>query len=267
LSRSRNYLGRGLLARIGAPIRKMLNAQRVEWGLKPFSRTGDSLSSIAQIAQMPQAFEFENAPRLEVLHYTGPWINPAQRPHVSFPWDRLDGRPLVYASLGTLQNGAESVFRTIAEACAGLPVQLVLSLGGGLEPEQLGKLPGDALLVPFAPQLELIKRSRVVITHAGINTVLESLVEGVPLVAVPMGNDQPGVAARAAARGVALVVPRVRLTPARLRRAIRAVLDDPRYRQRAQELGHIIQQIDGPALAAQIIEQSLQLSSVSKIAG
>jgi zeaxanthin glucosyltransferase len=263
LSRFRNYLGRKLARWIGAPILNMLNQQRIEWGLKPFRRTGDSLSRIAQIAQMPSAFEFESAPRSEILHYTGPWVDAKQRPPVDFPWQRLDGRPLAYASLGTLQNGADSVFRTIAEACAQLPVQLVMSLGGGLEPERFGNLPGDPLVVPFAPQLELIKRARVVITHAGINTALESLAEGVPFVAIPIGNDQPGVAARAVARGVAVMVPQRRLTASRLRRAVQTLLEDDGHRLRAQQFARAINQINGPALAAEIIEQSLQLTAVS----
>ena len=145
---------------------------------------------------------------------------PRQRPVVEFPWERLDGRPLIYASLGTMQNGSESIFRTIASACAGLDAQLVISLGGGLDPVRLGSLAGDPIVVRYAPQLEIVKRAAVVITHAGLNTVLESLAEGVPLVALPLGNDQPGVAARVAARGAGVVIPQQKLTADKLRAAV-----------------------------------------------
>jgi len=248
-----------LLHRMGKPISDLLNAQRKEWGLKPFKSYLDALSPLAQVAQMPRLLEFESADWPGNLYYTGPWVNPSLRPRVDFPWDRLDGRRLVYASLGTLQNRSEPVFRTIAEACSELPVQLVISLGGGLEPEQLGKLDGDPVVVSFAPQLDLIDRAEVVITHAGINTVLESLSEGVPLVAIPQGNDQPGIRARLAARGLGVVVPSRKLSVSRLRRAVRIVLDHVGYRARAQEFGKKIREIDGPALAAEIIEQSLRL--------
>jgi MGT family glycosyltransferase len=259
LSRSKNRMARRILTMMTKPLANLLNAQRAEWGLKRIYRPTDSLSRIAQVAQLPRALEFEVAQGLDILHYTGPWVNASQRPPVAFPWERLDGRPLVYASLGTLQNGMEPVFRTIAEACAGLPMQLVLSLGGGMEAEQLGKLAGDPLVVRFAPQLELIKRAHVVITHAGINTALEALHEGVPLVAIPLGNDQPGVAARVAARGAGVVVAKSKLNAERLRRALRRVLDEPGYRERAQELGRQLRAIDGPALAAEIIERALGL--------
>ena len=154
-----------------APIFKVVNDQRRAWGLPPLKRSTDALSKLAQIAQLPAALEFDVPGRPAVLHYTGPFVDAHQRPVVDFPWDRLDGRPLVYASLGTLQNGSESIFRTIAEACAGLHAQLVISLGGGLDPARLGSLPGDPLVVRYAPQLEIVKRAAAVITHAGLNTV------------------------------------------------------------------------------------------------
>src|SRR5262249_20878000 len=150
----------------------------------------------------------------------GPFVDAQQRPKIEFPWERIDGRPLIYASLGTMQNGSESIFRTIAEGCAGLDAQLVISLGGGLDPARLGVLEGDPVVVLYAPQLEILKRAAVVITHAGLNTVLESLAEGVPLVALPLGNDQPGVAARVAARGAGVVIPQKKLNAKKLRTAV-----------------------------------------------
>jgi UDP:flavonoid glycosyltransferase YjiC (YdhE family) len=57
-------------------------------------------------------------------------------------------------------------------------------------------LPDDAIIVDYAPQLQLLKKASLCITHAGINTTLESLSNGVPLVAIPIANDQPGIGAR-----------------------------------------------------------------------
>ena len=260
LSRLRNRLAIGLLLRIAAPIFRDVNRQRVAWGLNPIMRSEDALSPLAQIAQMPEALEFEIIGEKPAgVHYTGPLENSRQRPAMEFPWEHLNGRPLIYASLGTLQNGSETLFRTIAEACAGLDAQLVISLGGGLEPARLGKLPGDPLVVRFAPQLDILKRAALVITHAGINTVLESLREGVPLVAVPLAHDQPGVAARVKAHGACVVLSRHRLNAVRLRNAVMLVLQDARYREAAKALQKTILPIDGPGRAADIIEQVLKL--------
>jgi zeaxanthin glucosyltransferase len=262
LRRLRNRLAIQLLLRMASPIFKEVDRHRKAWGLKLHQRPEDALSPIAEITQLPEALEFPLAgARPERLFYTGPFVQPQQRPPIDFPWDRLDGRPLIYASLGTFQNGFDAIFRTIAKACAGLDAQLLISLGGGLHPEQLGPLAGAPLVVRFAPQLEILKRAAVVITHAGINTVLESLSEGVPLVAVPLGNDQPGVAARVKARGAGVVVSRHRLNPPRLRRAVLRVLEDGRYAKAAKELQQSIRQMDGPGRAAELIEQALHLHS------
>ncbi|HEX5284664.1 MAG TPA: nucleotide disphospho-sugar-binding domain-containing protein [Bryocella sp.] len=260
LSRLRNQLGMRLLTLLAAPVLREVNRQRETWGLKPLARLTDTLSPLAQVAQMPEALEFDCGERPEVLHYTGPFIDAQQRPAVAFPWERLDGRPVIYASMGTLQNGAEKVFRTIAEACVNLDAQLVISLGGGLSPERLGRLPGDPIVVGYAPQLQLLKRAAAVITHAGLNTTLESLTEGVPMVCIPMGNDQPGVAARVAAKRAGMVIPLGKLSVRRLRGCVQAVLEDSRYGEAARGLQEKIVGIDGPGRAADVIEAKLGLA-------
>lgn len=260
LSRLRNRLAMHLLLRIAAPIFREVNRHRLAWGLKPYQHPEEGLSPFAQITQLPEALEFDiHGEKPAGLHYTGPFVDAQRRPAVDFPWERLDGRPIIYASLGTLQNGSEAIFRTITEACVGLNVQVVISLGGGLDPARLGALAGDPLVVHFAPQLEILKRTALVITHAGLNTVLESLSEGVPLVALPLGNDQPGVAARLKARGACVVVSRHRLSSARLRKAVLLVFQNAGYREAAQVLQRAIQQSDGAGRAADVIEQVLNL--------
>jgi MGT family glycosyltransferase len=259
-SRLRNDLGFRLLSRVAAPIYAAVNRQRKAWNLMPVRSTTEALSKLAQIAQLPAALEFDVDTKLAILHYTGPFVDAQQRPKVGFDWTRLDGRPLIYASLGTLQNGSDEVFRIIAEACASLPAQLVLSLGGGLDPERLGSLPGDPVLVNYAPQLDLVKRAAAVITHAGLNTVLESLAEGVPLVCIPLGNDQPGVAARVATRGAGVVIPRRKLSTRRLRSAVNAVLEVDSYRHAARNLQVAMKQVDGLERAADFVEGALKIS-------
>jgi zeaxanthin glucosyltransferase len=262
--RLRNRLGFRVLSHMAAPIFAAVNEQRRLWGLKPLERSTDVLSPLAQISQLPAVLEFEIGDRPPLVHYTGPFVDARQRPRVDFAWERLDGRPLVYASLGTLQNGSENLFRIVADACVGLDAQLVISLGGGIDRERLGVLSGDPLVVPYAPQLEIVKRAAAVITHAGLNTTLESLAEGVPLVCIPLGNDQPGVAARVAARGVGLVVSPSRLKAKRLRSAIRAVLEVEKYRCAAREVQASMLRVNGLQRAADIIEDTLKIDLATR---
>ena len=153
-----------------------------------------------------------------------------------------------------VQNRVLPIFRAIASACAELPAQLVISLGGGGVPEDLGDLPGAPLVVPFAPQLELLERALLVITHAGMNTTVESLGQGVPLVAVPITNDQPAVAARIVRSGCGAAVPLRRATVARLSDAIARVFHDPGYTERARAMADCNRRAGGVPRAADIIE-------------
>src|SRR5260370_16753107 len=73
-------------------------------------------------------------------------------------------------------------------------MQLVLSIGSSLDPEKISSLPANSIVVKNAPQMELLKRSALCITHAGLNTPLESLTQGVPMVAIPVSIDQPALA-------------------------------------------------------------------------
>jgi MGT family glycosyltransferase len=163
---------------------------------------------------------------------------------------------LIYASMGTLQNRLGYVFHAIAQACRGLDADVVISLGGGTAPEQVGKLPGDPIVVPFAPQLELLAKASLTITHAGMNTALETLAHGVPAVAIPVGNDQPGVAARLKWSGAGEFLPLSQLRADRLRTLVERVLTDPRYRERAKELQRGFQASGGLKQAADIVERA-----------
>jgi UDP:flavonoid glycosyltransferase YjiC (YdhE family) len=81
----------------------------------------------------------------------------------------------------------------------------------------------------------LLKRATLCITHAGLNTTLESLAHGVPMVAIPIGYDQPGVVARIAHHGTGEFLEVDELTTDRLRGLIEKVLHDPSYRGESEE--------------------------------
>jgi UDP:flavonoid glycosyltransferase YjiC (YdhE family) len=253
--RLRNWMANAACEWIVSGVLSTINRQRRAWGLPPARGLNALFSRLAQVAQLPATLELPG-PRLPPqVHYTGPWTDAAGREPVYFPWSRLDlDRPLVYASMGTLQNGILRTFRMIAEACAGLDLQLVISLGGGQDPALLGDLPGDPVVVGYAPQLDLIRRAALTISHGGLNTTLESLAWGVPMVVLPVTYDQPGVGARVEWSGVGRSIPVGRLMVDRLRDAVRSVLGNPTYRERAGRLRSSIEAADGLNRAADLIE-------------
>ena len=262
LAQVRNGVGNVASEWILSGVLRTINRQRRAWGL-PRARDVDALfSTLAQVAQLPAALELPGRQTPRYLHHTGPWTDAAGREPVDFPWSRLDpGQPLAYASMGTLQNGVLQTFRLIAEACAGLDLQLVISLGGGQEPALLGDLPGDPVVVGYAPQLELVRRSALTISHGGLNTALESLAQGVPMVVMPVAYDQPGVGARVEWSGAGRSIPIGGLTVDRLRDAVRTVLGNPAYRERASQLRTSIEAADGLNRAADLIEAAFGSNS------
>jgi zeaxanthin glucosyltransferase len=252
----RNRMGNAAFEWTFSGVLGTINRQRRAWGLSPARNFNALLSGLAQVSQLPAALELPGRRLPAGFHHTGPWTDAAGRAPVDFPWSRLDlGRPLAYATMGTLQNGVLRTFRVIAEACVGLDLQLVIALGGGQDPARLGDLPGDPVVVGYAPQLELVRRSALTISHGGLNTALESLERGVPMVVLPVAYDQPGVGARVEWAGVGRSIPVGRLTFDRLRDAVLTVLANPAYRVRAGRLQTSIEAADGLNRAADVIEE------------
>lgn len=256
-ARLRNLGGGLLLMLIGNSLGKLIANQRKQWKLRPYKTFDDACSPLAQISQQPAEFEFPRNSLPHYFHFTGPFANMKSQKHVVFPFEQLTGQRLIYASLGTLQNLLLWVFHDIAEACADLDVQLVISLGGSGDLNSLSQLPGSPLVVKYAPQLQLLQKATLAITHAGLNTALEALSFGVPMVAIPIANDQPGVAARIAWTGTGEVVPLRHLKPLRLKTVVTKVLNNPSYKENAIRLQCAIRQAGGVRRAADIIEQAI----------
>ena len=259
---ARNVMRNVWIRFMASELCALVNRQRKIWGLQPKAGLDGFSSGLAQIAQVPQDFDFPRRKLPTSFHYAGPFLDRSGRPEIAFPWARRDvSRPLVFVCMGTLQNGMERVFRVVAEACAAFPVQTVISLGGGLPVEALGPLPGDPIVVRYAPQLELLSKAALTVFHGGLNTALESLSCGVPMIAIPVTMDQPGVGARIIWTGTGRTIPVTQLTIDRLRLAIDEVLTNPGYRANAQRLQRLIVANRGVARAAELIEGALMSRS------
>ncbi len=255
LARARNRAGTFVADRLIAPINRTLNRHRRGWGLQPIRQPDDTFSRDAQICQLTPDFDFPRRGAPSCLHYVGPIVDGYGR-RIPFPYESLNGKPLVYVSLGTLQDPASEYFRIIARACAGLDLQVVIAAGRN-EPRTLRALAGSPIVVQYAPQLELLARASLTITHAGLNTVMQSLLFGVPMVAVPLTHDQPATAARIAWSGTGEVIPPKALTTERLVASIRRVLDDPSFRQKAQRIRESARSAGGADRAADVVETVL----------
>ena len=254
--RLRNWAGYTASRRVTRPVFDLVNRFRRDWGLAKLRDAAESFSELAQISQQPAAFDFPRTNLPQSFHYVGPLRHASPRT-IPFPWDKLDGRPLIYASLGTLQNRKEALFRQFAEACKDLNVQLVITHGGGLPESVTSTFPGNPLVVSYAPQLAVLSKASLTLTHAGLNTVLDSLTHGVPLVAVPITYEQPAIASRIRWAKVGEVLALQKVNPKRLRHFIEKTLSNMSYALAAQGVKRSIAEGGGANKAATIIEKVL----------
>jgi zeaxanthin glucosyltransferase len=251
--------------RMRGPIRGALDRYRQGAGLGPVRKMRQIFPELAHITQLPECLDLPRAALPRNFYYAGPFVNRATRLKVDFPWNRLDGRTVVYASLGTTRNVKLDVLRLIAEVCQEFDLQLVISLGNRFCPSMLGDLPGTPVVVRYAPQLELLQLAQIVITHGGANTVFEALLEGKPMLVLPIAYDQPALAARLARLKVAEVIPAETLSRARLRSGLVKLLSSTSYHAAAEQAQARISALGGLELAVDIIEEALSRAPVTRL--
>jgi zeaxanthin glucosyltransferase len=263
----RNRQGWVAFDRAYAPLLSLVNRQRESWGLPLHTNLQeDSFSRLAQICQIPPSLEFPRTQASNTLHLVGPLRDEQLSGEVPFSWEWLDDRPLIYASCGTIQNRLENVFRAMIEACAPFQAQTIISLGGdALTPTLFGSVPPNIKVVPYAPQRPLLERASLCINHAGLNTVLDSLEFGVPMVSIPIASDQPGTATRTKRLGAATVIPVAELSAARLSLEIQSVLANSSYREAAKAAAEEIGKLNPVAEAVRIIERVLSVGNQLEI--
>lgn len=163
-------------------------------------------------------------------------------------------RAQVYISLGTVLNNAPAFYRRCFSALGDLDVDVTLSVGR-CEISALGDIPPNFSVHPRVNQLEVLASCDVFLTHCGMNSASESLLCGTPMVLFPQHSEETAVADRIRELGAGL--PLGRPTARNIRRAVLAVLNDPRYRQSAQAIAGDFSSCGGAALAADFVESSI----------
>ncbi|GHO94451.1 putative UDP-glucosyltransferase YjiC [Reticulibacter mediterranei] len=154
-----------------------------------------------------------------------------------FPFDKLNTElPLLYISMGSVMTNQPEFYKHCFEAFGGQPWQVVLTVGKSTDTTQLGAVPDNFLLSPYVPQLEILPRTQVFVTHAGTNSVMESIYYGVPMVLIPQQPEQQMHARRTVELGLGVQLDKGAVTAASLREAVEHVANDPQYRTHAQEM-------------------------------
>ena len=198
-------------------------------------------------------FDLSFAKLPEKHHYVGPlgiWEPPSERPsYLDEPGD-----PWVLVSISSQMQDDMPIAEAALDALGHRPVRMLLTLGPDHTTAELAVVPENTRVEQKISHSAVLERARLLVSHAGHGSVMKALWYGCPMVLVPWGRDQPGVAARAAALGVAEVVPRDHASPAAIGEALTRSLDDDGMRANAEQHAARLQLTNPPDVAAGLIE-------------
>jgi UDP:flavonoid glycosyltransferase YjiC (YdhE family) len=192
------------------------------------------LRGVPELVLCPEAFDF---PRPPVPHRLSVASVDLSRREAAVDLGVLPAnKPLVYCALGGQRYRAAETpgfFRRLLRAFESQPGwHLLLAVGKHAAPASLGPFPANVTVLESAPQLAVLRRARAMITHAGLGSVKECVMLGVPMVAVPLDVDQPANAARIAYHGLGAQVDVAEVTPAALVAALAPLVGDGPERAR-----------------------------------
>ena len=215
-----------------------LNEARRQIGLTPVGSASDQLAQVARVLVLTSAaFDPPPAAVPPNVRYVGPQLDDLWRERLDLSWPGRNREPLVVVSFST-RFAAGRVGQRALDALGTLRVRGLLTLGPALAHDDV-RVPANVLGCSYVPHRAVLPHARLVVTHAGLGTVMAALAHGVPLVCVPLKNDQYENAARVHASGAGLWVGR-HATRRSLRRAILAVLDERRFTDAARRLAGAI---------------------------
>jgi MGT family glycosyltransferase len=235
----RDRLLNGIATRVLARGLPVLNKARSEQRLAPLDDWAAQLLGVQAICVMTAPeLDFSSRAALPAnVHYVGAAFEPYPR-EWSSPWPETNRDPLVVLSFSTSYMDQQALAQRALDAVAGLPVRALLTAGPALDAQAL-RVPANARVVAYVPHRTVFPHAALVVTHAGWQTINAALADGVPLVCVPDGRDQPDNAARVVACGAGVRV-RKNASPDKLRRVVARALADAKLKRGAEKMAHAL---------------------------
>lgn len=177
--------------------------------------------------------------------FVGPSIDRLQEAH-DLDLSVIGDRKLIYISLGSLNTDFVDFYKTCIQAFRNTDYYVCMSIGNKCEASQLGEIPLNFLVKSFLPQLEILKRADVFITHAGFNSVNEALYFGVPMLAIPQVNDQHRVAKRLVSMELGMAESIKELSPEILRAKTEALIRERKIKENCMKVSQEMRNLTDP---------------------
>lgn len=214
-----------------------LNRARAAFGLVPLKHIFDHYDRADRLLiGISQAFDFPATNLPANLRYIGPLLDePGWAQPWTAPWSAGSTRPRVLVSLSTSFQNQAALLRRIVTALGTMDLDAVVTIGPAMEKQGFHPA-ANVSIVHSAPHDTVMKEVSLVITHGGHGTVTRSILNGVPLLVIPMGRDQSDNAARVVARGAGLSLDES-TTEQEIVSAVSRLVTEPHFRAAAARLG------------------------------
>jgi len=164
--------------------------------------------------------------------------------NTNFPFDKLNNKKVVYISLGTVFNNTNGkLYNIFFNTFANTDVVVVMA-AYNIDISEFD-IPKNFIVKNYVPQSEILKHTDVAITHAGMNSTSDLLYNNVPFVAIPIGADQPYMAARVSELGAAISLDKDELTSEMLKNSVEKVQSDPSYLENIKKISNSFKEAGG----------------------
>lgn len=235
-------------------VAEALDELRSEHQLSPDPQL-TMLSRYLVLSPFPPSFRDPAHPAPATLHPLCA-MKPRPRGDELPPWAAVrPGAPTVYFTLGTTFNlESGDLLERAVNGLRELPINLLVTVGSDIDPDELGTQPTHVHVTRYLPQSAVLPYCDAVVSHAGSGSVVGALTHGLPLVAIPIGADQPLNAERCAQLGVGRVLDAMGATSESIAQAVTDVLGDPAFREHAVGIRDEIAELPGLKRALELIE-------------
>jgi len=183
-------------------------------------------------------------PSLQPTGDSAPWTQPFALAPSAGEVDKADELPVgftdlphpetIYLTLGTIMNQQPEVFRAVLQGCTRLEVNVLTTVGPGVDPADLGPQPAGVLITDYVSQALVLPHCTAVASHVGAGTMLGALCFGLPQLALPQGTDQPHNSVALVATGSAVALQPDEITADAVAASLDRVLRDPAIRAAAE---------------------------------
>lgn len=209
-----------------------------------------------QLLFLPRYFQYEDDKFDERYVFVGPCLN---KRLFYDTWVRPDiQNPVLLISLGTAYNHRPEFYKTCIEAFTNSRWHVIMTVGDTIDIDSLGPLPTNFEVHPYVSHLDVLPHCRAIITHGSMNSTMEALFYGVPVIAIPQTPEQEATAARIAQLGLGCMIRPREVSKNALIEGVRSISNDPLLRGQVKRMQTETHKAGGAKKAVEVIEDWLK---------